>query len=48
MTSVCQWHNGKCVYVSVSVCVCVIPVDPFQVEFRVIVWPNDGVGDWNT
>ncbi len=25
MTSVCQWHNGKCVYVSVSVSVCVIP-----------------------
>ncbi len=23
MTSVCQWHNVKCVYVSVCVCVCV-------------------------
>ncbi len=23
MTSVCQWRNGKCVYVSVCVCVCV-------------------------
>ncbi len=34
ITSVCQWHNGKCVYVSVSECVCVIPVDLFQVEFR--------------
>jgi hypothetical protein len=22
LTSVCQWHNGKCVYVRVSVCVC--------------------------
>ena len=33
----CQWHNVKCVYVSVSECVCVIPVYPFQVEFRVIV-----------
>ncbi len=22
VTSVCQWHNGKCVYVSVCVCVC--------------------------
>jgi hypothetical protein len=22
MTSVCQWHNGKCVYVRASVCVC--------------------------
>ncbi len=22
MTSVCQWQNGKCVYVRVSVCVC--------------------------
>jgi hypothetical protein len=26
MESVCPWHNGKCVYVRVSVCVCVIPV----------------------
>jgi hypothetical protein len=35
MTSVCQY--GKCVYVSVSECVCVIPLALFQVEFRVLV-----------
>ena len=40
MTSVCQWHNGKCLYVSVSVCVCVIPLVLFQVEFRVLVWKD--------
>ena len=40
MTSVCQWRNGKCVYVSVSVSVCVIPLALFQVEFRVLVSPH--------
>jgi hypothetical protein len=38
--SVCPWHNGKCAYVRVSVCVCVIPVALFQVEFRVLVYPT--------
>jgi hypothetical protein len=32
---VCQWHHGNFVYV--SLCVCVIPLTLFQVEFRVIV-----------
>ena len=32
MTSVCRWHNGQCVYVSVSECVCVIPI-PLRSEF---------------
>ncbi len=37
MTSVCQWRNGKFVYVSVSECVYVIPLTIFQDEFRVFV-----------
>ena len=39
-------------YVSVSECVCVIPVDLFQVEFRVIVgdkkWQAQSGTDWSS
>jgi hypothetical protein len=43
---VCQWHNGKCVYVSVSVCVCVIPLGLFQVEYRVLVYHTSRQSRW--